>query len=154
MIEVFETCPNIKGICAISPSKEVCVVAAPDKKVGNVRVVHFDKGNKTILIEAHETGIASLALNNDGTLLATSSEKGTIIRIWDTESGTKLQELRRGKDPADIFSITFDPSSKFLSVFSSDKGTIHIFAVRSDVVQAATFTQKQSDPDGNGHSMS
>ena len=47
MIEVIETCPNIKGICAVSPSKDVCVIAAPEKKVGTVRVIHFDKGNKT-----------------------------------------------------------------------------------------------------------
>lgn len=53
MIEVIETAPNPKGICALSPSKEVCVLACPEKKVGTVRVVHFDKGNKTTLIDAH-----------------------------------------------------------------------------------------------------
>lgn len=46
LIEVIETCLNPKGICAVSPSKEVCVLAAPEKKVGQVRIVHFDKGSK------------------------------------------------------------------------------------------------------------
>ena len=53
MIEVMETCPNIKGLCAISPSKDVCVLVCPEKKLGTVRVVHFDKGNKTLMINAH-----------------------------------------------------------------------------------------------------
>ena len=47
LIEVIETNTNQKGICAVSPSKEVCVLAAPEKKIGTVRVVHFDKGSKT-----------------------------------------------------------------------------------------------------------
>jgi hypothetical protein len=53
MIEVIETAANPKGICAMSPSKEVCVLACPEKKTGTVRVIHFDKGNKTTLIDAH-----------------------------------------------------------------------------------------------------
>ena len=43
MIEVIDTCPNPKGLVALSPSKEVCVLASPDKAVGVVRVLHFDK---------------------------------------------------------------------------------------------------------------
>jgi hypothetical protein len=46
LMEVIETCQNPKGICAVSPSKEVCVLAAPEKKLGQVRIVHFDKGSK------------------------------------------------------------------------------------------------------------
>jgi hypothetical protein len=53
MMEVIETCENPKGLCAVSPSKEVCVLACPDKNVGTVRVVLFDKNNRTILINAH-----------------------------------------------------------------------------------------------------
>ncbi len=75
LIEVIETCENSKGVCAVSPSKEVCVVAAPEKTVGTVRVVHFDKGSKLQLIDAHQTAVAALALNNDGSILATSSGK-------------------------------------------------------------------------------
>jgi hypothetical protein len=75
MIEVIETCPNQKGLCAMSPSKDVCVMASPDKKVGSVRIIHFDKGSKVVTIEAHQSSLAALALNNEGTLLATASDK-------------------------------------------------------------------------------
>ena len=53
MIEVIETCPNPKGLLAVSPSKEVCVLAAPDKTAGTVKIIHFDKNQKTIILNAH-----------------------------------------------------------------------------------------------------
>ncbi|KAF4701567.1 WD repeat domain phosphoinositide-interacting protein 3, partial [Perkinsus olseni] len=54
---------------------------------------------------------------------------GTLIRIHDTETGHLLQELRRGVDRADICSIVFHPTGRWV-VVSSDKGTVHVFAVR------------------------
>lgn len=77
MIEVVETSSNQRGICAISPSKDICVMASPDKKLGSVRVIHFDKGSKTLLINAHQSALAAMALNNEGTILATASDKVT-----------------------------------------------------------------------------
>lgn len=75
MIEVIETCPNPKGLVAVSPSKEVCVLAAPDKTLGTVKIIHFDKGQKTIILNAHQSAIAALTLNTEGNLLATASDK-------------------------------------------------------------------------------
>ena len=69
-----------------------------------------------------------MALNFAGTLLATASDKGTLIRIFSTEDGAPLQEVRRGSDKAEIYSITFDRHSNWIAC-SSDKGTIHIFGV-------------------------
>ena len=79
MIEVIETFQNQRGICAYCPSKEVCVLACPEKKAGVVRVVHFDKNSKNTLIEAHQSPIAALALNNEGTLIATASDKVRVL---------------------------------------------------------------------------
>jgi len=69
-----------------------------------------------------------MTLNYAGTLLATASDKGTLIRIFSTEDGTPLQEVRRGSDKAEIYSIAFDKLSNWIAC-SSDKGTIHIFHV-------------------------
>ena len=108
MIEVVETCPNAKGLCAISASKDVCVLACPEKKVGTVRVIHFDKNCKTLMINGHQSQLSALALNNDGTLLATASDKvspfvgililaghiGQNLRhgVWQTDSGTAQRQ--------------------------------------------------------------
>jgi len=84
--------------------------------------------NTTISIKAHNSNIAYISLNSDGSLLATASEKGTLIRIFRTDNGESLQEVRRGKDNAEIYSICFSVSSLFLAC-SSDRGTIHIFSL-------------------------
>lgn len=85
--------------------------------------------NKSIKIPAHQSTLSALCLNYSGTLLATASDKGTLLRIFSTDTGKPLQELRRGAEKADIYSICFDMQSKWLAC-SSDRSTIHIFSVK------------------------
>ena len=80
------------------------------------------------LINAHNAQVTSLALSLDGVRLATASEKGTLIRIFETSNGSKLQELRRGSDPADVYHLAFDRKSFWLAV-TSDKNTVHVFTL-------------------------
>ena len=72
-----------------------------------------------------------MCLNFSGTLLATASQKGTLIRIHSTESGQPVHEFRRGAESADIYSLCFDIGSKWLACSSLDKSTVHIFAVHA-----------------------
>ena len=51
-----------------------------------------------------------------------------MIRIFSVEDGVFLQEVRRGAEKAEIYSLCFDLSSKFIAC-SSDRGTIHIFSL-------------------------
>nr|CAD7412074.1 unnamed protein product [Timema poppensis] len=62
-------------------------------------------------------------------MVATASNKGTLIRVWDTTRRAQLVELRRGSDPATLYCINFSGDSEFLCC-SSDKGTVHIFALK------------------------
>ena len=127
LLDSLETKNNNKGIISISV-KGNTIVAYPDKnEIGSVKVKDYDKQNE-ITIKAHKGPINCLQLNKDGTILATASDKGTLIRLFDTSNGEPLQELRRGSENADIFSIAFDDSNKFLAV-SSDRKTIHIFII-------------------------
>ena len=72
--------------------------------------------------------MACISLNLDGSRLATASDKGTLVRIFDTQSFTLLQELRRGVDRARIHSIAFNAASSFVAC-SSDHGTVHIWSL-------------------------
>lgn len=78
------------------------------------------------MIEAHNSPLSCIALNNDGTMLATASEKGTIIRVFSIPDAQKLYQFRRGSIPARIYSMSFNSASTLLSVSSATE-TVHIF---------------------------
>ncbi|KAG2386694.1 hypothetical protein C9374_002438 [Naegleria lovaniensis] len=150
-IRKFETYKNPKGLVALSPSDD-CVLAFPNTTKGSVRVELLDQ-DSSIHIPAHDGAINCLALNSDGTRLATASEKGTLIRIFDTHKGTKLQEVRRGADKADIYGIAFSPDSQFFCA-SSDKGTIHIFANNTGSNNPASSSSQNNNNQSSSSSTS
>lgn len=131
LVDHIETFKNEQGLCSLCPYSNNTVLACPGLSPGCVRVQLYDQANKTVLISAHETALMCFSLNFDGTKLATASEKGTLIRIFDTSSGKLMQELRRGADRAEIYSIAFNYNSQWLAV-SSDKGTVHVYSLGKD----------------------
>eukprot|EP01006_Ploeotia_vitrea_P008027 TRINITY_DN18900_c0_g1_i1.p1 TRINITY_DN18900_c0_g1~~TRINITY_DN18900_c0_g1_i1.p1 ORF type:complete len:382 (-),score=36.04 TRINITY_DN18900_c0_g1_i1:150-1295(-) len=79
-------------------------------------------------IEAHDSTISNVCLSSDGNKLLTTSWKGTLIRVFDANSGMQLKEFRRGSERATVYSLCFSPTSDFIAC-SSDKGTIHVFSM-------------------------
>lgn len=139
---------NPTGICAISPSSENNYLALPHyqksapnpqtqpshvpKSVakeavsGDVLLYDLSKMEEVTVIQAHQTPLSYIAINNDGTLMATSSEKGTVIRIFSIPDGKKLFQFRRGSMPARIYCMTFNATSTLLCVSSATE-TVHVF---------------------------
>lgn len=56
-----------------------------------------------VTINAHQGELACLAVNPQGSMVATASNKGTLIRVWDVARRSQLVELRRGSDPATLY---------------------------------------------------
>ncbi|CAG9819100.1 unnamed protein product [Phaedon cochleariae] len=147
-LHVFETNSNTKGLCVLCPNSNNSLLAFPGRKTGHVQLVDLAKTEKPPLdIAAHEANLSCVSLNQQGTLLATASDKGTLIRVFSTQSGQKISELRRGTNQATIYSINFNKSSTSLCV-SSDHGTVHIFALdnpklnKHSTLANATFLPK------------
>ncbi|KAI9366091.1 WD40-repeat-containing domain protein [Zopfochytrium polystomum] len=78
------------------------------------------------IIQAHKSPLSCINFNHDGTLIATASDKGTVIRVFSVPTGNKLFQFRRGSYNARIYSLSFDLNSTLLSV-SSDTDTVHVF---------------------------
>lgn len=125
------SCRNNQSL-AVSTTGTVKIAAfasAGDVEVFNLEKVQEEQ--KTV-IHAHHTEVVCLAFNQLGTLLATASEKGTIVRVFDLgtspwEGGVRLLwEFRRGSDRANIYSLAFSQDGVYLAA-SSDTGTVHIF---------------------------
>nr|CAN67661.1 hypothetical protein VITISV_044410 [Vitis vinifera] len=128
LLHQIETIANPKGLCEVSQLSGSMVLVCPGLLKGQVRVEHYNS-KRTKFIMAHDSRIACFALTQDGRLLATSSSKGTLVRIFNTLDGTLLQEVRRGADRAEIYSVAFSSSAQWLAV-SSDKGTVHVFSLK------------------------
>lgn len=82
------------------------------------------------MFACHQGSIAAMALNRTGDLLATASEKGTLVRIWRISDykATCPCFFRRGSDKAEISDLVFSRDSAMIAV-SSDKPTIHVFKI-------------------------
>lgn len=54
-------------------------------------------------IFSEKGALACLAVNASGTMVATASAQGTLVRVWDGFRRNLLVELRRGVDPATVY---------------------------------------------------
>lgn len=144
----FDTRENPNGLCEVSPfaSAERQLLVFPGHKCGSIQLVDLTTtepgmSSAPVTISAHQAEIACIAINQQGTMVATASKKGTLIRVFDTMKRIQLVELRRGADPATLYCINFSHNSEFLCV-SSDKGTIHIFALKDTKLnRRSTFSK-------------
>ncbi|XP_052026847.1 WD repeat domain phosphoinositide-interacting protein 4 isoform X3 [Apodemus sylvaticus] len=126
--------PHNLGLCDLCPSLEKQLLVFPGHKCGSLQLVDLAStkpgtSSAPFTINAHQSDVACVSLNQPGTVVASASQKGTLIRLFDTQSKEKLVELRRGTDPATLYCINFSHDSSFLCA-SSDKGTVHIFALK------------------------
>uniref|UniRef100_A0A8R1HMD6 WD repeat domain phosphoinositide-interacting protein 2 n=1 Tax=Caenorhabditis japonica TaxID=281687 RepID=A0A8R1HMD6_CAEJA len=135
-IRTEETRINPFGLSAMSydPTTAACYLAYPGYKTGTVQILNLNtlterESKAPVVIEAHLTDITQIALNCQGTLVATGSTKGTVIRVFDARTKGMLYELRRGTVQAHLSCISFSPCSSYLAV-ASDKGTLHVFGIR------------------------
>ena len=116
------------GVFAMSPSSDSCYIAYPTAQQSG-EVVLFDAVSlqSISITQAHKSLVNSMAFNFDGSLLATASDKGTIIRVFSVPEMKKLYQFRRGTYPANIISMNFNLQSNLLCVSASDTDTVHIF---------------------------
>jgi WD40 repeat protein len=123
LLHVYETADNLLGLCCLSERQ----LAFPGRTSGQIQLVELSTGNVSI-IPAHSSSLKAMSFSPDGELLASASDTGTLIRVYSTSNCARLVELRRGVDPASIFSLGFSPLGTMLAC-TSDKSTLHVFDV-------------------------
>ncbi|KAF2263361.1 WD40 repeat-like protein [Lojkania enalia] len=181
MLKNEKTSPNPNAICALSASSEnnYLVYPLPTKAApttfqppshappkadhvaptsGDVLIYDATKLEAVNVIEAHNSPLSCIALNSDGTLLATASEKGTIVRVFSIPDAQKLYQFRRGSIPARIYSMSFNLTSTLLCVSSATE-TVHIFRLgvpnasgsRSNSISGSVRPTSSSRERSNSH---
>lgn len=87
----FDTRDNPKGLCDLCPSLEKQLLVFPGHKCGSLQLVDLAStkpgtSSAPFTINAHQSDIACVSLNQPGTVVASASQKGTLIRLFDTQS--------------------------------------------------------------------
>jgi WD40 repeat protein len=126
-LDIIESGENPHGVIGINYSQERTIIAYPDKKKGTIKIKNYEKSTN-INVLAHEKTIGNIVLTNNGDLMASATEMGTIIRIFSTDNGNLVQEVRRGKEKAQIKCICFESNNKFMAA-TSTRGTVHIWSL-------------------------
>ncbi|RDB22650.1 WD repeat domain phosphoinositide-interacting protein 3 [Hypsizygus marmoreus] len=161
----WDTCDNPKGLLAMATGASATLLAIAGRQLGHVQLVHLPpcappppKGpppsstprkppppptkHPVSIIAAHTTALTTLSLPPSGRLLATTSSRGTLVRVWDALTGKLMREFRRGTDKAEIYGVAFRPDERELCVWS-DKGTVHVFTL---VTSGASNRQSTFSP--------
>ncbi|WVQ74326.1 hypothetical protein IAR50_003925 [Cryptococcus sp. DSM 104548] len=143
----WETAKNEQGLMALSTAPGSTLLALPGRQPGHVQLIPLPScpssapsppssarttPNSTFrspIILAHTHSLASLSTTPSGSHILTTSERGTLLRVWDTQRGRLERELRRGVDPAEMWGVGFegDSGGQGRVVGWSDKGTIHVW---------------------------
>ena len=144
IIDTIETGDNIKGLIAINNSPNNTVFAFPSEKDLNWVTIKKIKSKKDLIFQAQADKVSHMSINYDGTLLATANEKGTIINIHSCTDGKWLKSFKRGHNKVENVFICFDKDNKFMAI-SSNKGTIHIFSLKSII---KIFKEKEEKDKG------
>ena len=160
-VETILTIDNPSGVGTISSAIDKYILSWPDLAKGKIAIKDFSElksssitfsvssndnnslFKKKLSLKAHESGIAFLKLNNDGSKLATASIRGNIIRIFDTINGKIIQELKRGNGDSNIYSINFSYDNNFIGL-TSDHGTAHIFLLNKNIKEINNVLARSS----------
>lgn len=124
MTNYKETFYNDNGLCVLNENTKTILTLG--KKKGDISLWNYETKTHQD-IEAHKTSVEAIAISEDGRYVASASETGTLVRVFDVEEPNKPKyEFRRGSQQAGIYSICFSKNKRFLAC-SSSNGTVHIF---------------------------
>ena len=171
VLNVVDTTLGLGAISGVKGRPGLAAIALPGKQLGHVQVVVLNisagglkqssesSHGPSTMIAAHTSPLSSIALSACGSLLATTSAKGTLMRVWSVLTGSAgpasksqasanrtkvgavlIRELRRGLDTAKIHDVRFSPDSRYVAA-ASETGTIHFFSLQDDLQDKAGKTR-------------
>lgn len=132
LLSTKTTYSNDKGLCVISKDLEVVVTLGTKK--GEIAVwKHMKDIYKTI--DAHTTNLEAIAVSTNGKYVATASETGTLIKVFNTETCNLEYEFRRGAKSAVVYDLAFNSDATILALVSGN-GTVHLFELYNDPLES------------------
>lgn len=102
-----------------------CYDCEPDERDYTIRVFQQDFPDQPLILSGHEDFVRDLKFSNDGTMLISTADDGT-IRFWDTDNGELVKVIDQGASQ-----MTLSLDGTILAVGNWD-GTISLFGVPTE----------------------
>lgn len=133
MNSIRHIAPNDNGLCSLSLMSHLAFPVSND--CGELQIYDAENLHIKLKIKAHDSPLSAFNFSPNGQLLATASEKGTVIRVFCVKNGQRVHEFRRGvKRCVRIASLNFSSCSNYLCV-SSNTETVHVFKIDLKLVE-------------------
>eukprot|EP00041_Stephanoeca_diplocostata_P026130 m.697793 g.697793 ORF g.697793 m.697793 type:complete len:231 (+) comp22897_c0_seq52:969-1661(+) len=155
-----DTSENPNGLLALhlNTSTLRAKVAFPAHTMGAVCIATVDVSHARVTsalpsksslpqttIQAHKGTLTGLALSPSGRLLATASESGTLIRVFEVATCNRLHTLRQGYSSSTIRALSFSKTeSRICAIVDT---TLFVFNL-GDVTGQHVKTENKSEADG------
>ncbi|EME85223.1 uncharacterized protein MYCFIDRAFT_196045 [Pseudocercospora fijiensis CIRAD86] len=148
---IYPTSPNPYALACLSND----TLLLPAQSIGQAQLINLKAGTSSTkrVLRAHNSSLRCIALSQDNSFLATTSEQGTLIRVFSTTTLDQVAEFRRGMDHAVINAVDFSPGNRFVAS-TSDKGTLHIFDLRPSNTTHTAASAKERDAEHRKHRKS
>ena len=146
IVQNINTINNPRGISSISNDPKKYIFSFPNEIKGSISLIDFEEFENdnieqikdieklekkpNIIKNAHKGYLNVICLNYNGSKLASTSDRGTLVRIFSTKTRTLIFEFRRGNTDANIYSLNFSFDDSLLGL-TSDHGSCHIFSLNS-----------------------
>lgn len=122
-----ETFDNAEGRFAVSMYPSTLTLAYPKTKKGSVKLVNLKEWREGSLYSCHQSAIRYVGITNNAERFTTCSFKFTVVRIFNSETGDKLQQVWIGGNRLQPIRMKFSSEGDWLAVLMVN-GDLKIFS--------------------------
>lgn len=135
---------TINALAFHPTDNNILVSAGRDKKIllWDLKTGHFR------LLGTNNDPISAIAINSDGTRLASGDRKGN-IKLWNYPSKTFIRNLENKNTDNSITSLAFDPTQKNHLVGANTRGTLLLWDTETGNPQEITNLKSDDQPVGS-----
>jgi hypothetical protein len=135
MAVLFEqlTAANVHGCGDLSFDEATPKIAICGLVPGSVQICSMNAEVRPVFFQAHLHTLTIIRFSPNSGLVATASEQGTLIRVFDAATGALIGVFRRGALKSEVLAIAISPGNQKLIAISGN-GTVHAFRLSDRIV--------------------
>jgi len=107
-----------------SPDGKTFAVRCDQKNGSNIKIIDTQNYHTVKILKEHDNSIISLVFSPSGNLLASSSAKKCVIKVWNVDSGNIIKEFEGNRDEIVVYidkntMVTLDDDSEYMYILKT-----------------------------------